>query len=68
MLLGLIGGVFGSVLVGSWARSMLTGVQPFDPGVTAAVIVTFLTVGSLAAYLPSRRAALTDPASTLRST
>ena len=67
MLLGLLGGVFGSLLVGSWVRSLLTGVQPFDAGVTAAVMVTFLMVGSVAAYLPSRRAALTDPASTLHS-
>jgi ABC-type antimicrobial peptide transport system permease subunit len=46
--------------------SMLYGVQPTDPLVMAGAIAVLLAVGMLAAFVPARRASLTDPAVVLR--
>ena len=46
--------------------SLLYGVQPTDPLTMASAIAVLLVVGMLAAYVPARRASLTDPAVVLR--
>jgi putative ABC transport system permease protein len=46
--------------------TMLYGVQPTDPVVMAAAVVLLLLVGVLAAFVPARRASLTDPAVVLK--
>ena len=47
-------------------ESLLYGVQPTDPIAMAGAIVVLLAVGMLAAFVPARRASLTDPAVVLR--
>ena len=46
--------------------SLLYGVQPTDPLAMAGAVAVLITVGMLAAYVPARRASLTDPAIVLR--
>jgi putative ABC transport system permease protein len=46
--------------------SLLYGVQPTDPLAMAGAIGVLLAVGVLAAFVPARRASLTDPAVVLR--
>jgi predicted permease len=46
--------------------SLLYGVQPTDPVAMAGAIAVLLSVGMLAAFVPARRASLTDPAVVLR--
>jgi ABC-type lipoprotein release transport system permease subunit len=46
--------------------SLLSGVEPTDPLAMAAAVAALLLVGVLAAFIPARRASLTDPAVVLR--
>ena len=46
--------------------SLLYGVRPTDPVAMAGAIAVLLAVGMLAAFVPARRASLTDPAVVLR--
>jgi putative ABC transport system permease protein len=46
--------------------SLLYGVRPTDPIAMAGAIAVLLAVGMLAAFVPARRASLTDPAVVLR--
>jgi ABC-type antimicrobial peptide transport system permease subunit len=47
-------------------RSLLYGVEATDPLAMAAAVGVLLMVGILAAFVPARRASLTDPAVVLR--
>ncbi len=63
---GLGVGLLASVAIGRVIESMLFGVSPRDL-VTYATVITMILAGALAAcLLPARRAALVDPAVTLR--
>ena len=66
LAMGLIAGAALSWLVSVWVRSLLYGVQPFDPVTVSAAILLFVAIGSGAAALPTYRAMRVDPASTLR--
>ena len=46
---------------------MLAGVSPLDPATLILVPLGLATVAALAAYLPARRAARTDPLVVLRN-
>jgi predicted permease len=64
-----VGGVIGIALAMGASRllaSLLYGVQPTDPFAMAGAVAVLLAVGMLAAYVPARRASLTDPAVVLR--
>ena len=64
---GVLIGVTGSVVLARYMVTLLYGVRPIDP---AAIVVSSLTLGSvavLAAYIPARRAARLDPVEVLRS-
>lgn len=67
VLLGLVLGVAASFLTGRLLRSLLFGVRAWDLsiliGVSAAITITTL----IAAWIPARRAAATDPMQALRS-
>jgi hypothetical protein len=48
------------------ARNQLVGVSPLDPTTYIAIAIVLGGAATFAAYLPSRRAAIVDPARTLR--
>jgi putative ABC transport system permease protein len=66
MAAGLLGGVILSSLVVTWVRSLLYGVQPFDPWSMGSAVVLMTAIGIAAVAAPALRAIRVDPASTLR--
>jgi putative ABC transport system permease protein len=56
-----------AVLLARWMRSELFGVQPFDPMTMVGCIVLTVAMVLVAAALPARRAASTDPVKALRT-
>jgi ABC-type antimicrobial peptide transport system permease subunit len=63
---GILAGAALSWLASIWIRSLLYGVQPFDPWSASAALVLLLAIGIAAAAAPAFRAVRMDPASTLR--
>jgi putative ABC transport system permease protein len=59
--LGLAIGGGGALLVSRFLAGLLFGVTPQDPATLVAVAVLFMAVGSLACYVPARRATRIDP-------
>jgi ABC-type antimicrobial peptide transport system permease subunit len=59
-------GVLAAVLSTRLLASLLYGVGATDPQALAGAVVALLLVGSLAAFVPARRASRTDPALALR--
>jgi putative ABC transport system permease protein len=59
-------GLVSAVFVTRLLSSMLYDVQSTDPLSLAGAVATLLAVGVLAAFVPARRASLTDPAVVLR--
>ena len=67
VLAGLVAGVGAALTLGRYVETLLYGVRPRDPWTF--VIVCVLLIGSalVAAWLPARRAARTDPLVALRA-
>jgi len=63
---GLIVGLIGAVLMRRLATPLLYGITPTDPLTLAAVSCSLMLVGTLATWLPARRAARLDPVMALR--
>ena len=63
---GIVIGVAGIVPAGGYLRSLLYGLEPFDPASIAAMIVLLLAVGTAAAMAPAFRATRVSPTVTLR--
>jgi ABC-type antimicrobial peptide transport system permease subunit len=63
---GSVIGVAASFALTHLLSSLLYGIAPTDPGVMVVAMATLLLAGSLAAFVPARRASLTDPAVALR--
>jgi predicted permease len=64
---GLVFGLGGALLAGSALSGLLFGVRAWDPVSLAAASVLLGGVGTLAAWLPARRAVRVDPNTTLRA-
>jgi putative ABC transport system permease protein len=65
-LIGVILGVVASLALTRLMKSMLFGVQPWDPATIVVVVILLTLVTLLAAYLPARRASRVDPIVALR--
>jgi predicted permease len=66
-VVGCVLGLGGAAAASGLLRSMLFGVSPFDPLVTAAAAVAVFALAIAASVLPARRAATIDPMQALRS-
>lgn len=66
VLLGVTLGTGGALMGVRALRSFLFGVSPTDPGVLGLAVGTLALSGLLAAWIPARRAARTDPLTVLR--
>jgi ABC-type antimicrobial peptide transport system permease subunit len=64
--LGLTIGGLATWWIARLAESLLYGVQPRDPVTFAGAAVVLLAIGTLAGWLPARRAARIDPVEVLR--
>ena len=64
--IGLLLGVAGAFIATRVLRSLLFEVNPTDPTVFALVALVLAASGSVAAYIPARRATRVDPVVTLR--
>jgi predicted permease len=67
LLVGIAGGVFGGAAVSRVLQSQLHGVERFDPWTLATTCILLTTAGLFATWLPTRRAACTDPMTALRA-
>lgn len=65
--LGVAFGVIGAVLGSRFAAGFVYGVPARDPVTICAIAALLLVVATLAAYVPARRAASTDPSAVLRA-
>jgi ABC-type lipoprotein release transport system permease subunit len=66
-----LAGVLLGIAAAAWASKYLEGflyqVDPHDPRTLAVVAATLIGAGLVAAWLPARRAARTDPAVVLKA-
>ena len=67
LALGLLLGIVGAILVGRALSGLLFGVQSWDPASLLSAAVLLGAVGTLAAWLPARRAVAVDPREALRA-
>lgn len=65
-LAGIAAGVFLAALLGTGLRSLLYGIDPHAPATYAATALTLGTLGTLAAWLPARRATRISPVLALK--
>jgi predicted permease len=66
-LMGLVVGLVASLALTRLLGSLLFGTSPTDPVTFATTSLVLLAVGTLASYLPARRASTIDPVASLRS-
>jgi predicted permease len=64
--LGLVLGVGGGFLAAGVMRSLLFGVAPHDPATFIGVALMMAAIGTLACWIPARRASRIDPAIAIR--
>ncbi len=66
LVAGVLTGLIGAVLLGRVLQSQLDDVQPGDARLLSGAAIAFAACALLAMWLPSRRAAATDPALVLK--
>ena len=64
---GVVVGIVAALLLSGALRSFLFEIEPTDPLMLAGAAVLFTSVGLLACWVPTRRAADVDPLEVLRS-
>jgi len=64
---GVIPGVVAALALTRVMKGLLFGISPTDPAIFAGVSLLLTAVGTLACYLPARRAARMDPVRALRN-
>ena len=64
--LGVALGVAVAAVASRWMRSLLFGIEPFDPVTYGVVVLLVAAVVAAASWLPARRAGRTDPLTLLR--
>ena len=67
LIMGLLLGSVGAIVAGGRLAGLLFGVRPWDPGSFFAALAVLAAVGSLAAWIPARRAVGVDPREALRA-
>ncbi|HXS75777.1 MAG TPA: FtsX-like permease family protein, partial [Terracidiphilus sp.] len=67
VLLGIMSGIAGSFFTGRFLRSLLFGVRSWDLSVLAAISLTLGAAALMAAWIPARHAAATNPMKALRT-
>ena len=67
ILPGLAAGILGAAFLTRAIRGLLFGIEPLDPPTLALVCLVFAAVGTIASWLPARRAARVDPIVAMRS-
>jgi predicted permease len=65
--IGLVTGLLGIAAGSRYVAGLLYDVRPLDPVALGGVLLVFLVVTTVAAYLPARRATRIDPLTALRS-
>lgn len=63
---GIVAGMGAALLLTRLVKSMLYGIQPYDPTTMAAGILVLLAVAVAASWIPARRAAGVQPMEALR--
>lgn len=66
VFLGLIIGIPAAILAGYAMASRLFGIKPYDPAILLMTVLVLSTAALLAAVIPARRAAATEPMQALR--
>jgi predicted permease len=67
VVLGLVGGVIGSLVLSRLMRGLLFGVEPNDPLTIILVGVVMTAIGVAACWIPAARASRIDPSLALRA-
>ena len=65
-LAGIVAGVAAALLLTHLVKSMLYGIQPWDPPTLAGGVVILMIVALAASWIPARRAARVQPMDALR--
>jgi ABC-type antimicrobial peptide transport system permease subunit len=63
---GIVAGVGAALLLTRLIKSMLYGIQPYDPATLAGGVLILLVVALAASWIPARRAARVQPMQALR--
>jgi ABC-type antimicrobial peptide transport system permease subunit len=63
---GIVVGVAASLMLTRLVKSMLYGIQPWDPATLAGGVVILMAVAMAASWIPARRAARVQPMEALR--
>jgi putative ABC transport system permease protein len=64
---GIFGGIVGSIIVTTSLENLLFKVSPYDPLTFFVITFVFLVTAIISGYVPARKAAMIDPAITLRA-
>jgi ABC-type antimicrobial peptide transport system permease subunit len=63
---GIVAGLVAALLLTRLVKSMLFGIQPYDPGTLSAGVLLLLGIALAASWIPARRAAGMQPMEALR--